>query len=51
MPELADQADRLTGNSLYDLKPAEEMLGFKAKHTWRLALEEEGIAVDFLETA
>lgn len=45
MPDLAHMAIKLTGDSLYDLTPAEEILGFKAKVTWRQIAEDEGVGL------
>jgi UDP-glucose 4-epimerase len=35
LPEHTECIDRLTGNSLYDLRPIEAVLGFVARRTWR----------------
>jgi nucleoside-diphosphate-sugar epimerase len=34
-PERSEDVDKLTSNSLYDLKPAKDVLGFTAKLFWR----------------
>jgi len=40
LPELAAQAERLSGRCFYDLSAARELLGFEAERTWRKILEQ-----------
>lgn len=35
LPDRVSDIPKLTGNSLYDLSPARDILGFKHKHVWR----------------
>ena len=39
LPGLVPDLDRLTGQTLYDLTPARDQLGFVAEHTWRAVLD------------
>lgn len=39
LPHLVGDLPKLTGKSFYDLKPAEEKFGFRAKYVWRDLLE------------
>ena len=41
MPDFVRFADNLTGNSLYDLVHARDILGFSAEHTWRSVLDND----------